>query len=161
MSKKIDEMNPATREFAMENIIRHGDNIRDMYSNSAERVIKALLFLSSGGLVTVLAYISTTPKSTGIFCLSGSLMMFLLGLLTATFFVAYDCYKLHKYLLRFVRDYSDFTDNKISFDQIWHFSSSRESDSYLVWLGLISFLFIVLGIALGLCGYFNNVITGA
>ncbi|MFA6038080.1 MAG: hypothetical protein WC748_08195 [Legionellales bacterium] len=161
MSEKISEIDQPTREHAMDNITRHIEHVRDMYSSSVERVIKVLLLLSSGGVVTVLAYISSTSKISGLFCLTGSLIMFLCGLVMVTFLVGYDCDVLHKHLMRFVRDHNDFINNKISFDQIEHFSSLREGGSYLPRLGLISFIFIVLGIVLGLCGYFTNVITGA
>ncbi|MFA6058614.1 MAG: hypothetical protein WC756_10485 [Taibaiella sp.] len=159
MGKRIGEMDSATSGWAMQNINMHANNIWNMHSNAAERIIKILLFLSSGGVVTILAYISNTTKNAGAFCLSGSLIMFLLGLSIATFLVAYDYYVSRTYLIRFCKDYSDFTENKISFDQIWHFSSNRKSGAHLIWMGLICFFFIALGVTLGLCGYLNNTIT--
>ena len=157
---RLDEMNPNTNEnqWAIWNILRAEENLKSIYFGCVERSIKALFLLNSGGTITILAYIYHAQNSCAKALLSIGLILFLLGLLFAVSVVGFDYFLFLKKLRQYNRDIRTFFAFQLPFNRIQEFSPNQNDKAGLigVWLGIISLVFALLGIAFGLLGYFLN-----
>lgn len=164
VNKKINEMEPSQRDIAVGNIIREEVDIFQVYMGCAERLIKSLFLLNSGGVVTLLAYLhdklSSVDVDNQVWCLSISLRLFILGLMSAFFLVVADYFFLGKRLFNYMKQSREFLDDKISFSKINRFAGVPdfccEKILYffcVMFMGGVSVLSAVFGILVGLYAY--------
>lgn len=152
---KIQEMNPIERDRIIIAVTTEGNELRRAYDSSMERAIRSILFINSGGVVTLLAYkrIGTEIKN---LLISGSLLFFLLGLMLIFILVIWDYFIVRERLRQFSDDANNFFENKIPLNQIDHFNRSkkRPQEKILLLVGCISAFLAILGTVLGLLNYF-------
>lgn len=152
--KNLGEMNQETQSFAVQQIIRAGDIIQSSFYEREERLIKLLLFLSSGSVVTVLTYmyhLNTSDKLSFI-----STVFFLLALACSFVLVIRDYYFWRKQCSNFSDDATSFQANKITWDKIRHFSGGKGKNitsCICRWGAIVS---ITLATLFALYAYVNN-----
>ncbi len=151
---KIKSMSPETRKFALEHgIIREGDNLRARFFESFEWLIKTLILVNSGGIVTILAHIDNMPVVTLEFDLS--LFFFCLGLSFLLFLIIYVYFHFEKQLRQFGEDAFHFQAGTLDFDEIDVFKK-KEKQSWVFNFSLMSSTIVfILGLLLAICAYFD------
>lgn len=163
--KKINDMELAEREVAVSNILRYEEVQRGIYLGCAERIVKSLFMVNSGGVVAVLTYLHPPNNMAPIKELSllSSLKFFLVGLLCAFILVACDYLVVSYRISNFNKQCAQFFNNSSIFSNIKAFQSSSFEDEYLekmvYWLfvygaGAVSFSCAIFGITIGVNGYF-------
>jgi len=157
-ARLFTEMDETQRQWATSNIVRVGDNLNRIYESCAERAIKLLTLINSGGIITVLAYIYRPKGDPTGMLLSISLMLFVIGLMCILDVVARDYDFTQNISLRFNEDVQHFLLGEIPFADIRQFQIREnvidEEIRFTVKLGKCSGYLAVMGIFFGLLGYF-------
>lgn len=163
--KRINEMSFPEREAAVTNILREKGAIYDTYIGCAERIIKALFLMNSGGVVTILAYLHGFKEAGAVkneYWINLSLCVFLTGLVSAFILVACDYLIVNRGFTKYSSHTRKFLRNEISFSEIDWFKNDEISCYqrfisfiFLYFTGALAFASAIAGIAFGLIGYFN------
>lgn len=136
-------------------ILRHDSSLLSQYNGATERVIKSLFLISSGGVITVLAYLykgalSDCVKS----LLVSSLTLFLFSLVLAFVVVIVDYFICLFRLERFHKQIEDENKSPEDVDELTGRHPYPKIKVPLLILGVISAITILLGITLGLLGFY-------
>jgi hypothetical protein len=158
-SKKYSELEPNQQAFLFQMLLREEDKNQHLYLGAVERAIKALFLLNSGGVVTILAYMSNLGNNGSFnYYLIGSLIIFLIGIISALIVVVIDYLFLLDRLNKFNEDTKKYLGNNISYNEIRQFNRqcnvSRKIWYFSICSGFISLACIIVGIGLGMKGYF-------
>lgn len=154
---KIGEMKGDTKKFAIEHgIIREGDNLRARFFESLEWLIKTMIFVNAGGIVTVLSHIHNMSVVSLEF--DFSLFFFSMGLMFLILLIIYIYFHFEKELRRFGDDAYHFQAGNLDFDEINVFKK-KEKQSWFFNFSLVSSIVVfVFGLILAIIGYFEIVI---
>jgi len=165
MNERFNEMNELEKQAKIAFIQRHWEILMSIYLGSAERMIKVLLLVNSGGLITILAYLykQKTPDNINILFKS-SLSWFLCGLI-ATIVIAiidYVTFLVRQHLYGY--DTHNFYGKKqLKFGEIGEFSTKGNFKNWRNWvpiiilpLGCASIAFAAIGICKAYSGFMLN-----
>jgi uncharacterized membrane protein len=157
-SKKYSELEPNLQAFLFQMLLKEEDKNQHLYLGAVERAIKALFLLNSGGVVTILAYMNHLGNS-GSFnhFLIGSLIIFLIGIISALIVVVIDYLFLLDRLNKFNEDTKKYLENNISYNEMQFNQNCNVSHKmwyFSIFSGFFSLACIIAGIGLGMTGYF-------
>lgn len=158
MSNYFEEMNKSEQASITNTLIRNASDFRMIYLGSAERIIKSLTLINSGGIIAILAYLykdtNSAHKSN---VLSFSLIMFLIGLISIFTVVIYDFILNDRNHTNLRNGIDNFYANKITVKQLNIFDIEIHKPNTFIYIcGIISIICAILGIAFGLGGYFSS-----
>jgi len=129
------------------------DILNESYNGASERIIKLLVLLNSGGIVTVLAYFYKTDSTHAKCLLKISLWFFLFGLLFSSLLVTLDYLICMSRLEKFNSGVGDFYDDKVSFQETPELNGKNTFPKIItIGLGFLSGASALVGVLIGVFG---------
>ncbi len=145
----MDQGNEAAHSSERAIVLRIEERLYETYRTCADRAIKALFFLNSGGAVTILTYQKAASKNS----FSVPLRIFLVGLVAIFIMVAIDYFLVLNIRDAFKKNALLFLEHKLSFPQFQNALERKEWFRVALFLGIISGVSVVVGIIWGLTLY--------
>ena len=154
----LKDMDPELKITCSVGIARHSETLRTIYLGCAERLIKALFFVNSGGLIAILTYMykdTTTIRAKNFFHISFG--WFLAGFIVAFVLVICDYLVARSMMNNYHQEIGQFREQELDFEKIKAFSTTQGWCKKIDWafmiIGALSIGFTGMGIFYGYLGF--------
>lgn len=155
MINSYKDLKPEEKIRCEQYMIRTLDMLRDLYLGASERAIKSLALVNGGGVITMLSYIhAISPPNEyvkfSLYAFIGGFVLFFLIVLLEFKFCSSQFEKFAKQIRQFYKD-------EIGFSEIDIFNQEKKpfwKNNIPKWLGYLSFGLALVGIVLGLVGFY-------